>query len=209
MRHILITLLFAAGFFMTGFPQIFNAGIIAGGNVSQVDGDFWVGYHKFGYQAGAFVNLNVSPRSSFQLELEYFQKGSRKNADSASGDFYTQIIRLHYIEVPLLYQYKVGENFSLEAGPAADISVGSYETDKSGQEVQDLVALRPVSLTGIFGMSYFITKHWKVNFRFNYSLLSIRQKTANYPQSYRHILFERGQFNNVLALSILYYFKEK
>ena len=208
MKRLFTTLLFLTGLILTGYSQPFNAGIIAGGNVSQIDGDFWVGYHKFGYQAGAFVNLRVSPRSAFQMELEYIQKGSRKNADSASGDFFTQIIRLHYIEIPLLYQYTFAGKFSAEAGPAADISVGSYETDKTGQVVSDLVPLRTVSLAGIAGISWFITNHWKVNLRFNYSLMSIRQKVANYPLSYRHILFERGQYNNVLALSLLYYFKE-
>lgn len=75
--------------------------------MSQVDGDTWKGYHKVGYLAGAFVRLELSPRSSFQLEMEYIQKGSRHNVDSANYYDQSYLLRLHYLELPLLYQYSM------------------------------------------------------------------------------------------------------
>jgi opacity protein-like surface antigen len=187
------------------FSQRFNGGLILGGLVSQVDGDNYQGYHKFGYLAGALVSLKVSEHSSFQMEMEYIQKGSRKNGDSASVNTY--LLRLHYIEIPLLYQYSFLKRLSVEIGPAADISVGSYE-ESDGLEVENTVKLRPVSLSGIIGVSCDIIDHLKVNFRFNYSLISIRDvQDGQYPPGYRHILFETGQYNNVMSLSLIYKFK--
>jgi len=189
-----------------GVTQQFNAGILAGGLVSQVDGDNWNGYHKYGFLAGGYVNLKISPHSSFQMEMEYIQKGSRKNADSANLADQTYLLRLNYLEIPVLYQYTFARRFSAEIGPAADILLGSYE-ESDGLEVTNTVPLRGLTLSGIIGISGYITRHLKANFRFNYSLLSIRNATAPYPPGYRKILFEWGQFNNVMSLSLFWDFK--
>jgi hypothetical protein len=193
---------------LSGFTQKFNGGILLGGDISQVDGDTWDGYYKVGLIGGGFVSLQVSPHSSFQMELEYIQKGSRKNSDPEKGDNTMYLLRLHYIEIPLLYQYTFARRFSAEIGPAADITIGSYEETENG-EVTNTVPLRPVTLCGIIGVSGYITHHLKANFRFNYSLISIRDATAPYPPGYRKILFEWGQYNNVLSLSFSWDFKAK
>ncbi|MCX6247188.1 MAG: porin family protein [Bacteroidetes bacterium] len=186
--------------------QRFNGGVMAGGVVSQVDGDYYGGYNKFGYLAGGFVSLKVSPSSSFQMELEYIQKGSRINSDSTNaGNSY--LMRFHYLEVPLLYQFTFAKRFSLETGPAMDVLLGSLE-ESNGIETQSTIPLRNITVAGIFGVSGFITDHLKVNFRINYSLMSIRQTAESYPPSYRYIFWQKGQFNNLLSLSLLWYFKK-
>ena len=195
---------------VTVSAQRFNGGIIAGGNVSQLDGDGFGGYNKFGYQAGALVSLQVSKHSSFQMEMEYIQKGSRINADTLTNTGNTYLYRFHYLEIPLLYQYTFAKRFSLEAGPAMDVLLGSRE-ESNGQEVASTVPLRSVTLAGIFGVSVLMGNRVKLNFRFNYSLLSIRvtppPDNMPYPSTYRHILFEKGQYNNVMQLSLIFYFK--
>lgn len=190
------------------FSQKFNGGILAGGNVSQVDGDNYEGYHKVGYQAGAFVSLRVSKHSSFQLEMEYFQKGSRRasNPDSGAGD-YSFLMRIHYLEIPFLYQYTFAKRLQAEIGPAVDVFLGSLE-ESGGQPSPSTVPFRPVTLSGILGIACYITPNLKAGFRFNYSLLSIRQPADPNPASYRHILFETGQYNNVLSLTLSWDFKK-
>lgn len=189
------------------FSQRFNGGIMAGGLVSQLDGDTYQGYHKFGFMGGAYVNYRFSNHSQLQMELEYIQKGSRKNFDSLSLSSY--LLRLHYLEVPVLYQFFLNEKLYLEIGPAADVLLGSYE-EKDGLEVPyNTVPLRNVTLAGIFGVSYSLNTHLKAGFRFNYSLLSIRVPQPNgYPEGYRKILFETGQYNNLMSLSLSWEFLE-
>ncbi|MEI6456357.1 MAG: porin family protein [bacterium] len=190
------------------FAQRFNAGIMAGGLVSQVDGDTYDGYHKVGFLAGAYVSLRLSPHSSFQMEMQYIQKGSRNGNDSANMGGNSYLLRIHYLEIPILYQYTFAKRFAAEIGPAMDVTLGSYE-ESNGQEVQNTVPMRPVTLSGIVGVSGYITKNLKATFRFNYSLLSIRNATAPYPPGYRKILFEWGQYNNVLQLSLSWDFKAR
>ncbi|MCX6285609.1 MAG: porin family protein [Bacteroidetes bacterium] len=193
---------------LIGLSQKFNGGILAGGNVSQVDGDTYEGYHKVGYQAGAYVNLRVSPHSSFQLEMEYFQKGSRRASNPDSGVMdHSYLLRIHYLEIPVLYQYTFAKRFQVEAGPAVDVLLGSLE-ETDGLPVTNKVALRPITLSGILGFSCYITPHLKAGFRVNYSLLSIRVPANPEPPGYRHILFETGQYNNVLSLTLLWDFKK-
>ncbi|HTX87954.1 MAG TPA: porin family protein [Bacteroidales bacterium] len=202
---LLLILLWVAG---EAVAQRFNGGVLLGGNVSQVDGDTWQGYHKFGFQAGGLVALRISPHSSFQMELEYFQKGSRQNGDSTGGNtsssqISTYLLRLHYIEIPVLYQYTFAKRFFAEVGAAAVINVGSKEL-VNGFPDPDPVPLRAVTAAGILGIGGYITRHLKADFRFNYSLMSIRNGTE---AAYRKILFEVGQYNNVLALTLYWDFK--
>ena len=204
MHRILVYLLFLLP--LMGFSQRFNGGVLAGGNVSQVDGDTYEGYHKVGYQAGAFVYLRVSPHSSFQMEMEYFQKGSRKVSNPDMGDMNDYLLRIHYLEIPILYQYTFAKRVQAEIGPAVDVLLGSLE-ETNGQAVSNLVPLRMATLSGILGIACYITPHLKAGFRLNYSLLSIRQ-TGNPQPGYRHILFETGQYNNVLSLTLSWDFKK-
>jgi Outer membrane protein beta-barrel domain len=201
MKHLLILLMLACPVLLSA--QRFNGGIIAGGLVSQVDGDTWDGYHKFGFLGGGLVSLRVSARSSFQMELEYIQKGSRLNADTITNQGLTYLLRLHYLEVPLLYQFTFAKRLSFEAGPAMDVLIGSQEL-VNGFDDPKPVPLKPITLTGIIGFSGYITNHLKANFRFNYSLMSIRNGVAN---GYRRIIFDLGQYNNVMSLSLFWYFK--
>jgi hypothetical protein len=203
MRKIVLLFLICLPF--AGFTQRFNGGILAGGLVSQVDGDDDQGYHKYGYMAGGLVSLRISPHSSFQLELEYIQKGAKQNADTLTNTGNTTLTRLHYFEIPLLYQYTFAKRFQAEAGPAADILLGSY-TESNGLETTVTVPYRNVTLSGIAGVSCFITDHLKAGLRFNYSLISIRNGNV---VGQRKILFEYGQYNNVLSLSLSWYFKSR
>ena len=201
MKHLLIILIFLFPVLLPA--QRFNGGIIAGGLVSQVDGDDDGGFHKFGFLGGGLVSLRLSQHSSLQMEMEYIQKGSRITDTINYMDY---LFRFHYLEIPFLYQYTFAKRFSIEAGPAVDVLLGSLE-ESNGLESPSTIALRPVTLCGIFGFSGFISQHLKANLRFNYSLLSIRETAETYPASYRYILWQKGQFNNVLSLSLLWYFK--
>jgi len=208
-RIFLVTAFITLSLSSTGlFAQQFDGGILAGGLISQVDGDYWAGYNKVGYLAGAFVSLEFSPHSSLQLEMEYIQKGSKMPSYYEEFDYHSYLLRLHYLEIPLMYQFTFLKRFSVEAGPAADILLG-YNEERDGQDVDNIYPFRRITLAGIVGASGYITRHLKATFRFNYSLLSLRQPQppGERGKPWRKILFEVGQFNNVLSLSVSYQFK--
>ena len=184
--------------------QNFNGGILAGVAGTQVAGDTYYGFHKAGIFAGGFVNLQVSEHSSFQMELEFFQKGSRENPDSANN--YNQyLFRVNYIELPVLYQYTFNKRFKVEAGPSLGFLVGYYE-ERFEEEIKG--GNRPANVTFQLnaGLYVYLSTHFTVNIRTNNSMLNIRSDNATgdilriFPGNY-------GQFNDCLVFSLFYQFK--
>lgn len=203
LRYIIFSLSFIL-LTLTGTGQDFKGGIMAGVAGTQVAGDTYYGFHKAGIFAGGFVNLQVSEHSAFQMELEYFQKGSRENPDSANN--YTQyLFRVNYIELPVFYQYIAGKRFKVEFGPSAGFLVGYYE-ERDYYEIKG--GNRPASVTFQLnaGLYVYITSHLTANIRTNNSMINIRSDNATgdilriFPGNY-------GQFNDCLVLSLFYQFQ--
>jgi len=181
--------------------QKFHGGATLGLVGSQVAGDTYSGYHKAGIFGGGFVNLELGKHSILQMELTYFQKGSRENPDS-TNNFTSYILRLNYVELPLLYQYKV-KKWIFEAGPSLGFNIGYFEEYNGETEFNNNEPVA-VTLQINFGIRYFITDHFGIDFRTNNSLLNIRQDNVT-GDVWR--FWGYGQFNDSLVFSVFYQFK--
>ena len=184
------------------YSQQFNGGAMIGLAASQVAGDTYSGFHKAGPVAGFFVNLDATPRSTFQMELYYVQKGSRDNANAVEGDYDSYLLRLNYVELPLLYQFKLGW-FALQAGPSVAFTMSGYE-EKNGEEIQaDDFAFATFQIN--FGVVFTVAENWKIDIRTNNSLTNLRNQT--YTGHVRRIFKGNyGQFNDVLQITLAYQF---
>ncbi len=173
----------------------FHAGIIAGITTSQVDGDQLAGYDKAGIKAGAFVNRNLSGAASLQMELLFIQKGSRRPLEEGQTTFF--VIRLNYVEVPVLFKYMLSKKIVAEAGPSFATLIHSEEIDEFG-----LITSRPPFHKFDFDVNaggyYLLSDNWSFNFRFSYSIVPIRPFDTAHPYAF----FDRGQFNNLLAMAL-------
>jgi hypothetical protein len=183
--------------------QRFHGGVMIGGVVSQVQGDSYGGFNKFGLYGGGFVSIGFAKYFALQLEMDFIQKGSRENIDPEKEQYDSYLLRVNYIEVPLLFQATLFHRLSLEIGPAMDVLVGSYE-EYNQQEVDNLVPLRTVTLSGIAGVSLIIIDHLKINYRFNMSLLSFRNGVTN---GYYKRFGAYGQYTDLMSLSLFYTIK--
>ena len=187
--------------------QEFGGGLMAGIAATQVAGDSFSGFKKAGVYAGGFVNLQISPRSIFQLELEYFQKGARENP-TKKNDYQSYLFRANYIEIPLLYQFVFNERVKMEAGPSFGVLVGYYE-ERNEEVISDKYDYNTPSTMTLqinVGIYVNITSQLAVNFRTNNSLLNIR--TENVTGDVWRI-WTYGQFHDSLVLSVFYNFKKK
>lgn len=195
-------------FHYNAFAQRFNGGVMAGLAGTQVAGDTYSGFNKAGIFAGGFVNLNISPRSSFQMELEFFQKGSRKNPDPENNDYDSYLFRVNYVELPVLYQFVFTDWVKAEVGPSAGFLISSYE--ESNEEVMsenwDYNKPSAVTLQINLGLYVDITQNIAVNIRTNNSLFNIRSQ--NRTGDVRRI-WAYGQYNDSLVLSLFYTFSKK
>ncbi len=77
----------------------FTATIVAGINISQVDGDEDGVYSKVGFNGGARGGVRFGKKMELCTEILFSQKGSYIKR-------YDKMYHLDYIEVPLLFYYK-------------------------------------------------------------------------------------------------------
>jgi hypothetical protein len=85
--------------------QRFGAGLVAGVNAAQIQGDDSAGYNKLGFRAGVRGIARLSEKADFGLDLLYSQRGSASEL-VPNNAFLRYVIHLDYIEVPVWFTYK-------------------------------------------------------------------------------------------------------
>ncbi len=181
-----------------GRAQRFSGGITAGLSATQVDGDTYSGYDKAGAIAGGWAEVLLSGQSSFRLEMNYIQKGSRHNPDSEKGDYKFLLIKLGYVEMPMLYRYTMKNRFFLETGPSLGVLLHSHS------EVDYLPSGNPFRIMDVSfqaGVGYHFTDKLQVGLRSGNSIYTIRKERVTGD---RRRFWGYGQYNNVLALQLSY-----
>ncbi|HEX8316180.1 MAG TPA: porin family protein [Flavisolibacter sp.] len=103
----------------------FSIGVKAGANITKIDGRAFRDEFKYGYHLGGFANIGIGGRFSIQPEVLFNQYQTRtdtsfrniyQNAFSGSNN-----VKLNYLSIPLLLNYKLGSLLSLQAGPMFSI----------------------------------------------------------------------------------------
>ena len=141
--------------------QRFNASVVAGMNLSQLDGDDLVGFSKVGVNAGVKVNTVLTERWQLSLEMLYAQQGSaRNNNDRLSAA--VDKIALNFVEVPLMINF-LEWKFHVSAGISYARLINYTVTDNTGEDVTDLQSYNPNIYSMIFGATYFFNDHLGLN----------------------------------------------
>jgi hypothetical protein len=180
---------------------IFNGGVMGGLVGSQVAGDSYAGYNKLGFSAGVFANVELSNNTFLQMELSFIQKGSRFIPQPKKGLYDEYIMRLNYIELPVLYQFRFLDIFKAEFGFAGNFLLSHFE-EKNHLKVADNL-FREMNLNFIAGLYYSIDEKFTINFRTNNSITGIRKNNQGVPRFGSY-----GQYNDALVLSIYYRINE-
>jgi hypothetical protein len=173
--------------------RVFHAGLNAGINFCQVDGDGLVGYHKIGLAGGATIYTRLLPILHASLGIGYTQKGSVQ-----PGRYR---LNLNYVEAPLLFHLFPSGRFHYSAG----ISYGRLISSKEEAEDVGILVdpdLYPFNKTDwniMAGVSYHINGQWFLNGQYQYTIQSMRD-VANIPPGYGYA----NERNNVVSLRLLY-----
>jgi hypothetical protein len=100
----------------------FHLGVKAGANITKVDGKSFKEEFNYGYHLGGFAEIGLSPKFSFQPEVLFSQNSS--TLDSNYKSIYENVItsgqskvKLNYLTIPLLLDYKFLGPIHLQAGP--------------------------------------------------------------------------------------------
>lgn len=187
----------------TILAQEFDFYALAGPTVNQIDGDRIGGFDKMGAVAGVGVARSLSPQWQALMELEYMSKGAASYVESSGATYKTA---LHYIQLPLLAEYKIAQRVYIESGLSFGflLSYQFYE-DNEPSSSEPFKPLK-FELGWLLGGSYAIDENWKINLRFSYSIVHMNEitETGYYrPNIWKHPL---GKYNRSLALAVQYWF---
>lgn len=198
-KSIFITLFFILTTYTLQAQSRFRAGLKAGISTSQVHGDTYEGFHKFGFDGGATLNAKINEKWKAQFEILFVQKGSKFIGDANKGDTRFYLMQLNYVEVPILFQYQ-HKKFVFEIGPGIGYLINSKEYDQFG-EVINGIPFYSTEVSGSIGINYQIYKNLGINWRFTNSITAIRNFASG-----ASTVGNPGQRNNVLAFTLTYTF---
>ena len=175
--------------------QNFDAGLIGGFCTSQVSGDNLSGYNKLGSRFGAYINYPINKKMSYQLEMQFLQKGSKKPYTENSPETY--LFELNYIELPATLNYQVKKGISIESGLGTAFLVGYKEQD----EITDINTDKPntLALDFLLGVQYDIKKNLKLNIRYANSISRIRKHASEEESG-----LNSGQFSSLVSFALMY-----
>ena len=129
-KAIVLSLLLPVFAIVSTQAQGFHLGIKAGANLNKMNGQEFDQGFKFGYNVGAFAELNFTPMWGIQPELMFNQTNYR------TGDRFSDIYpngvndvkgKLNYLTVPILLSFRPIPFLSLQAGPQFGIKLNKDE----------------------------------------------------------------------------------
>lgn len=164
------------------YAQSFDGGLLAGGVISQVDGDHYAGYHHLGFTGGAYVALPLNDNFSLQTELKYSLFGAHSSVDEVEAGQNPYALNLHYVEMPVMARYNLGllningkhlDFLALEAGVSFDFLMNNNESANNEPGLYTH-RWRFFSMTANAGIHFNVNDRWGVGVRGMYSFLPIR-----------------------------------
>lgn len=190
-----------------------QGGLVAGTNFSQVDGDGYKGYDKFGFTGGGIlylpfgnnVGLPFDATIALSLEVLYEQKGAHGNGAVFNTNVTSQDIRLQYAEIPVqinLFRGTRKSNFGM------GLALGYLGFSEETIEEDNTVTLKNGYPFHKFDLSYVLTANIHIfnglfiSPRFEYSLLSVRNNNSRFGG-------RDQQFNNTVSLRLMYLIGQK
>lgn len=195
----------------TQAQQRFKAGLIAGFNLSQIDGDNAAGYERFGLVGGVRGVAILSKKSELSLELLYSQRGSQSDLDVSVSPMPFKI-KLNYIAVPVLFNYLDWEvedddknkfhkmhfsgGFSYGRLLNADVDDGLPNSDL------DIIAtfFRQNDVSIVLGATFYANRHLGFTMRWNRSLNLLFKETEDTPNTENNFLSKFLTFHAVYML---------
>jgi hypothetical protein len=113
---------------MQGASAQFRIGAKAGSNVVKVDGVSFKDQFRYGYHLGGFAEIVLTHDKKLSLQPEVLFNQYATTLDSSYKSIYQNIInssqskvKLNYLSIPILLNYKLIGPVYLQAGPAFSI----------------------------------------------------------------------------------------
>ena len=137
----------------TGPERRFEAGVVAGMNLSQIDGDDLTGFNKIGVNVGARVDAILTERWRLSLEMLFAQQGaSRHKLDNPASAF--DKIRLNLVEAPVMVHF---QDWKIQASAGVSYArvINAEVIDYTGEDATESYPLQDNLFSIILGGTFF------------------------------------------------------
>jgi len=135
---------------------------------------------------GGLAHIHLSRHIAIQPEIVYSSQGIKQ--DAGDGNY---TLRLNYINVPVLFQYMIGDGFRLETGPQAGFLVGAKQ--KSGDITKDVKAdYTAGDFSWVLGAGYLTHSGLGFDARYNIGINNINNTSD--PNKLQNRVFQLGLF---------------
>jgi len=173
----------------------------------QVHGDKYDGYNKLGLTGGLYINALLKKNHSLEFGIIYIQKGARKNQNPSKYDYSFYLLRLNYIEVPLLYRWQ-NNKFFYTLGLSYGYLMSYYESSSELGNYTGLFPFLKSEYSFNIGIGMMLRPQIGVEIRTNNSYLTVRPWPKGFVQPYyNNILsrtFSKGSYNNIMEVVFTY-----
>ncbi len=99
--------------------QGLKIGVKGGATINKISGKSFKEQFTFGYQLGGFAEIGLGPKFAIQPEVMFGQVNLDTSSTFSSIYQFNNVnnIKLKYISIPILLNYKLGNVITLQAGP--------------------------------------------------------------------------------------------
>lgn len=125
-------LVIAIAFSSMSFAQGVHAGLKGGVNIFKIDGQSFKDEFNYGYNLGAFAEINFSKKVGLQPEILWNQQQTRTSTefddiyDDGIGEL--KDVKLNYLSIPLLLNISPSRALTFQVGPQFGILLNKDET---------------------------------------------------------------------------------
>ncbi|MCB0557999.1 MAG: outer membrane beta-barrel protein [Lewinellaceae bacterium] len=163
----------------TGPERRFEAGVVAGMNLSQIDGDDLTGFNKIGVNVGARVDAILTERWRLSLEMLFAQQGaSRHKLDNPASAF--DKIRLNLVEAPVMVHF---QDWKIQASAGVSYArvINAEVIDYTGEDATESYPLQEDLFSIILGGTFFFQENLGINIQWSRWLNNLLVSDGNEP----------------------------
>ncbi|MBR9920793.1 MAG: PorT family protein [Bacteroidetes bacterium] len=169
-----------AGLHSAKAQNTFGAGLIAGVNACQINGDESASYNKLGLRGGIEGQIYFGPKADLSIGMLFSQRGSLEGASPTVP--VRNVIHLNYIEVPVLFTYRDWlDEFDdfYKVSASAGLSYGrliNYRIENFGNVGDILTEAENFSdndVSLVAGISYYLGPHFGFTLLYSRSIIPL------------------------------------
>lgn len=114
----------------TASAQKLKVGFKGGANINKLTGKSFEDQFSFGYHVGGFFSVGVSKKFAIQPEILFNQVNVDTSSNFSSVYQFNKItkVKLKYLSIPVLLNYKPVKHITLQAGPQFGIMTNKSKT---------------------------------------------------------------------------------